>query len=213
MPSPALRFPSFTLGWLAATSVLFLLLNDADGRLPQEVQRGVGITPGLAFEEPWRFLMLPAALLVNSDAVQYAYVTLLALLTAALLEARVGAARTAAAFFGAGLAGPLLAVALVFAPLALLAPGAPLVAHAWTRPYMGASSAAFACLGALAGSLPRPGARFAVLSAGLAWETAIWAEYFEFRELVPLFHYAAVGIGFAMGASWRRREGADRGPG
>lgn len=194
-------FPVFACAWLAATSILFMLLvgeGGDSGVLPRELQRAVGFTPTLGYHEPWRILAAPVAVLFSGDVVQYAYVGAIFMLAVPAFEAREGWKRTTYVFFAGGMGGVFLGTFLVLAPLALLMPENAVVAHAVARPYMGASTAVFAVAGALAATVATPRARWAILGGAIAWETYVWFGFFNFQELISVFHYAALAAGYVL---------------
>lgn len=191
-------FPYFAVGWLALVSVVVMVKNGAVGILDLDFQYAVGFTPSDFFAHPWVALRSPLALLFNNDAVQYSYVAAIFLLAVPAFEVRHGWRRTTFVFVAGGLGSVFAVTLLVLGPLWLLAPTNAVVAHSLTRPYMGDSTAVFAVAGALAATLPSARARWAILVGALAWETFLFGYFFHFAELISLFHYTALFLGFAL---------------
>lgn len=161
------------------------------------VAEALFLVPADVASAPWRLLVAPVTMLVSHDAVQFSYVAMLVAAAMPWFEWREGWRRTVLVFAGGGLVGALAGGALVLAPLAALAPEHPVVALAWTRFYSGASTGAFALLGG-AGALLAGWRRWAFLWGVVAWELGIWAFYYRFGELVPVFHYSALLAGFLV---------------
>lgn len=198
--------PWFTSAWLAATSLLYVALVPEDGKLPEAISEVVSFSPEKAFAEPWRVLLAPIGILFERDAVQFSYVAFLYALAVPALEWREGWRRTALVFVLGGLVSVVLVTFLVYWPLYAAFPTNPRVEFAVERSYAGGSTGAFAAIGALAGVAAASRHRTAILAAALAWEAFIWGYYFEFKQLIPLFHVGALALGFAMTRSrWYAR--------
>lgn len=201
--------PWFTAAWLAFTSILYVALVPEDGQLPAEIRDVVSLTPALAFAEPWRALVALVGIVFERDAVQFAYVAFLYGLGVPALEWREGWRRTATVFVVGGLASVLVVTFLVFLPLRLAMPDNAMVDFAVTRSYSGGSTGAFAAIGALGGILRERKWTIAVLAGALAWEAFIWGYYYDFGQLIPLYHVAALFAGFLIVRSrWYARIAA-----
>lgn len=198
--------PWFTACWLAGTSLLYVALVPEDGQLPSGIRDAVSLTPIRVFEEPWRALTSLVGIVFERDAVQFAYVAFLYGLGVPAFEWREGWRRSAIVFVGGGLASVLLVTFLVFLPLHLLVPTNGMVEFAVSRSYSGGSTGAFAILGALAGVVASTRARVAILAGALAWEAYIWGSYYDFAQLISLYHVAALFTGFwIVRARWFAR--------
>ncbi len=193
-----MRFPVFSVSWLASMSAVYLALVYTTGVVSAEVLDAVGFIPARLLDEPWRIVAAPLAMIVTGDNVQFAYLVATFSLVVIAFEVRAGARQTATIFFVAGVGSVALVTALVFTPLTLVAWDNGVVQHAWTRPYVGASSGIFAVAGALAASLPQTRARIGLLFFVAAWEMFVWAWVFGFSELLSLFHYTSVAFGYLL---------------
>ncbi|MEA3199293.1 MAG: hypothetical protein QOE90_721 [Thermoplasmata archaeon] len=191
-------FPWFSVAWLALVSVVVMVKNGAVGILPLDVQHAVGFTPTDFYAHPWAALRSPLALLFNNDAVQYSYVTAIFMLAVPAFEVRHGWKRTAFVFGVGGLASVFLVTLAILLPAWWLLPDNAVVLHSVTRPYMGDSTAVFAIAGALAATLPSRRARWGILAGAVAWESFLFGYFFHFAELISLFHYTALFLGFGL---------------
>ncbi|MFE5582982.1 rhomboid-like protein [Kitasatospora sp. NPDC056531] len=197
VPTP--RRNPFTLGYLAVVGATTTFATLADPELVQRLQQASSSDGHNLLQHPLRALVLSGFWVAGDVWMPYLWGFAF---TLAPLERRVGPARAAAVFAIGHVSATLLSQGVVIAAVETgrMAPAA--------MDYLdiGVSYGVLACLGAVAGLLPRRGRLLALGGAGLMIAQQIATE----KDVVTAVgHPAAVLAGVAL---WRWLRGAERRP-
>ncbi|MEU3574440.1 rhomboid-like protein, partial [Kitasatospora sp. NPDC036755] len=197
VPTP--RGTPFTLGYLAVVGATTTFANLADPELVQRLREASSSDGHNLLQHPLRALVLSGFWVAGEVWVPYLWGFAL---TLAPLERRVGPARAAAVFAAGHVAATLLSqgVVIVAVETGRMAP------EAMDHLDVGVSYGVLACLGAVAGLLPRPGRLLALGGVGLMIAQQIATD----EDVVTgVGHPAAVLTGVAL---WRWLRRVERRP-
>ncbi|MGW1178282.1 rhomboid-like protein [Kitasatospora sp. NPDC002543] len=197
VPTP--RGTPFTLGYLAVVGATTTFANLADPELVQRLREASSSDGHNLLQHPLRALVLSGFWVAGEVWVPYLWGFAL---TLAPLERRVGPARAAAVFAAGHVAATLLSqgVVIVAVETGRMAP------EAMDHLDVGVSYGVLACLGAVAGLLPRPGRLLALGGVGLMIAQQIATDE---DVITGVGHPAAVLTGVAL---WRWLRRVERRP-